>query len=37
MLFCDENGQMILEKTVDLNTLGQKMNENDIAVLPQIS
>ena len=26
MLFCDENGQMINEKTVDLNSLGKVMN-----------
>lgn len=37
MLFCDENGQMIDEKTVDMNFLGKIMNENGIVVSPQIS
>lgn len=26
MLFCDENGQMINDRVVDMNTLGKIMN-----------
>lgn len=26
MLFCDKDGQMIAEKSVDIYTLGKKMN-----------
>lgn len=37
MLFCDENGQMINEKSVDLNTLGKTMNEHNIPVSNQVS
>lgn len=37
MLFCDENGQMIEERKIDLNVLGKMMNENGIQVSPQIS
>ena len=32
MLFCDADGQMIDEKSVDLNTLGKKMNERGFTV-----
>jgi hypothetical protein len=37
MLFCDKDGQMISEKSVDLNTLGKKMSENGINVSQQIN
>ena len=37
MLFCDQDGQMIDEKSVDLNSLGKKMNENGITVSQNIS
>ena len=37
MLFCDKDGEMINEKSVDLNTLGKKMNENGISVSQPIS
>ena len=37
MLFCDQDGQMIDEKSVDLNTLGKKMNENGIAVSQNVT
>lgn len=37
MLFCDQDGQMINEKSVDLNTLGKKMNDNGITVATNIS
>ena len=36
MLFCDEKGQMIHEKTVDLNSLGKKMNEHGLQVNPNV-
>lgn len=37
MLFCDDEGQMHKERTIDLNTLGKLMNENGITVGSQIS
>ena len=37
MLFCDENGQMIDDRTIDLNVLGKMMNDHGITVNPQIS
>lgn len=37
MLFCDADGQMIEDKSVDLNALGKKMNEHGINVSPQIA
>lgn len=37
MLFCDEDGQMIEDKSVDLNTLGKIMNEKGIRVGQNIS
>lgn len=37
MLFCDENGQMINGRVVDMNTLGKIMNENGISVNLQVS
>ena len=37
MLFCDENGQMIDDKTVDLNNLGKKMNDNGVSINPSVS
>jgi hypothetical protein len=37
MLFCDQDGQMIEEKSVDLNSLGKKMNENGITVAGVVS
>ena len=37
MLFCDENGQMINDRVVDMNTLGKIMNDTNIAVSPQVS
>ena len=37
MLFCDQDGQMIDEKSVDLNSLGKKMNENGITVASYVS
>ena len=37
MLFCDKDGQMILEKSVDIHTLGKKMNQAGIAVHAQIN
>ncbi len=32
MLFCDKMGQMVHQRTVDLNTLGKNMNDNQIPV-----
>jgi hypothetical protein len=37
MLFCDKDGQMISEKSVDIHTLGKKMNEVGINVHQQIN
>lgn len=37
MLFCDNEGEMLKERTIDLNTLGKLMNENGITVGSQIS
>jgi len=37
MLFCDQNGQMIEDKSIDLNTLGKKMNENGITVASSVA
>ncbi len=37
MLFCDEKGQMIAERVVDMNSLGKVMNSCGIAVSPQVS
>ena len=37
MLFCDADGQMIEEKSVDLNVLGKKMNEHGITVSQQVA
>lgn len=37
MLFCDKDGQMIAEKSVDIHTLGKKMNEVGINVHQQIN
>ena len=37
MLFCDEDGQMIEDKSVDLNTLGKIMNEKGITVGQNVS
>ena len=37
MLFCDQDGQMIDEKSVDLNSLGKKMNENGITVSQNVT
>ncbi len=37
MLFCDENGQMVNDRVVDMNTLGKVMNDNGIAVSAQVS
>lgn len=37
MLFCDDNGEMITENTVDLVSLGKTMNEVGIAVSQPIA
>lgn len=37
MLFCDPNGQMINEMSIDLITLGKIMNENGITVTQPIT
>ena len=37
MLFCDDDGQMINEKSVDLNSLGKKMIEKGLIISPQIT
>ena len=37
MLFCDQDGQMIDEKSIDLNALGKKMNENGITVSQNVT
>lgn len=37
MLFCDKDGQMISEKSVDLKTLGRKMNDQGITVTQNIA
>ena len=37
MLFCDEDGEMIHERTIDMNTLGKMMNDNGIVVSSQVS
>lgn len=37
MLFCDQNGQMVNDRVVDMNTLGKVMNDNGIAVSAQVS
>ena len=37
MLFCDADGQMIDDKSVDLNSLGKKMNDHGINVSQQVT
>lgn len=37
MIFCDTDGQMIEEKSVDLNVLGRKMNDRGINVSQNVS
>lgn len=37
MLFCDADGQMIEDKSVDLNALGKKMNQHGINVNQQVT
>lgn len=37
MLFCDEKGQMVGDRIIDMNTLGKVMNDNGIVVSPQVS
>jgi hypothetical protein len=37
MLFCDENGEMIKENTVDLVSLGKTMNDVGIVVSQPIT
>ena len=37
MIFCDENGQMIKDRNIDLNTLGRIMSENGLNINPQIN
>ena len=37
MFFCDEKGQMINDRVVDMNSLGKIMNDNGITVSPPIS
>ncbi len=37
MLFCDEDGQMIKGKNIDLNTLGKKMMGKNINVSQQVN
>jgi hypothetical protein len=37
MIFCDENGQMIKDRNVDLNTVGRIMSENGLSITPQIN
>jgi hypothetical protein len=37
MLFCDNDGEMINYKPVDLNSLGKKMNEVDVNVSQQVA
>lgn len=37
MIFCDEKGQMIKEKNIDLNTLGKIMSENGLNITSQIN
>ncbi len=37
MFFCDQKGQMINERVVDMNSLGKIMNDNGITVSPPIS
>ena len=34
MLFCDQDGEMIKGKSVDLNRLGKRMNEKGMGVAP---
>ena len=36
MLFCDQDGQMVEDKSVDLNSLGKKMNESGITVASNV-
>lgn len=37
MLFCDEKGQMVSDRIIDMNSLGKVMNDNGIVVSPQVS
>lgn len=37
MIFCDQNGQMIKEKNIDLNVLGKIMSENGLNITQQIN
>jgi hypothetical protein len=37
MLFCDDNGQMIKDRNIDLNNLGKLMNDEGINIAAQIN
>lgn len=37
MIFCDEKGQMVKDKNIDLNTLGKVMSENGLNITSQIN
>ena len=37
MLFCDKDGEMITDKSVDLNVLGKRLAEAGVTVSPQVS
>lgn len=37
MLFCDRDGEMIEEKSVDLNILGKRLGEAGLTVSPQVN
>jgi hypothetical protein len=37
MLFCDENGQMIKDKNIDLNALGKIMSEKGLNITQQMN
>ena len=37
MLFCDQNGQMIKDKNIDLNNLGKIMSEKGLNITAQVN
>ena len=37
MIFCDENGQMIKDRNIDLNALGRIMSENGLNITSQVN
>ena len=37
MIFCDKDGEMIQDKSVDLNALGRRMTDEGLSISPQVN